>query len=399
MSHYTLLYAAIICMSFGACQSHQATPAQPGELAIALTRSEMRRNPQAWMLDFRQTPKWGYVQGLVCQAILEVWKTTGDSSLFAYAKSYPDTFIDSAGVIQGYEKESYNLDHLNSGKMLFTLYDATGDARYLTAIGQLIEQVRDQPRTPEGGFWHKQIYPNQMWLDGLYMSAPFYAEYAARFADTAAFADIAHQFLLLRQHAYDSASGLYYHGWDASRSVFWAHPETGLSANFWGRSIGWLYMALVDVLDHFPIAHPDRTRLIDLFQELTQGILRHQDSSGLWYQVPNFPDQEGNYLEATSSAMFAYGLLKGVQKGYLGAEAMKPARQAFDGLINHLVKIHPDGEVELTQCCAVAGLGPAKDLRRDGSFAYYISEPIRSNDGKGTGPLIMAALLLQQLDQ
>ena len=373
-----------------ACQEVEKKP-----WSEQMAQSEIRRNPSAWMVDFQQSPKWAYVNGLVCDAMLRVWKASGDPKYFDYVLTYVDSLIDSNGEISGYVKSEFNIDKINSGKLLFALYEQTKDERYRTAIEILFDQLRDQPRVPEGGFWHKQIYPNQMWLDGLYMGTPFYTQYASTFGVDSMYDDIALQFELIGAHALDSTSGWYYHGWDASRSVYWADSVTGLSKNFWARGVGWFYMALIDVLDYFPTDHPRRQMLVNQFVDLSNTIVRTQDASGLWYQVPNFPGREGNYLEATASSMFVYGLLKGIDRDILDDSYIEPALKGFNGIVEDLIITHPDGEVELTKCCAGAGLGPANNPVRDGSYQYYIEESIRSNDGKGTGPFIMAALILE----
>lgn len=347
------------------------------------------------MLDFQERPKWAYVNGLVCSAMLNVWEQTGEMKYFLYAKGYADSLIDENGSIIGYKKEDFNLDKLNSGKILFTLYKETRDERYRTAIEILYNQLKDQPRTSEGGFWHKKIYPNQMWLDGIYMGTPYYAQYASTFGDSSTFNDIALQFELLNEHARDTTTGWYYHGWDSSREVFWAHPKTGRSQNFWGRGVGWYYMALVDVLDFFPEDHPKRAYLLATYRDLSETIIKNQDSTGLWYQVLNMPEEPGNYLEATCSSQFAYGLIKGIEKRYIDAGYIEHAKEAYYGIIDHLIIRHPNGALELTSCCAGAGLGPANNPKRDGTYEYYINEKKRSNDGKGTGPFIMASLIYE----
>ncbi|MBT30157.1 MAG: glycosyl hydrolase family 88 [Thalassobius sp.] len=394
----SLLSLIILAQLLLSCNSKQQTVSEPEEIPLsqAMADSEMKRNPNAWMIDFQPDPRWSYVNGLVCLSILDVWEKTKEQNYFDYAKGYADSLINNNGEIITYKKASYNLDNINSGKILFSLYKETGDERYKKVMDTLYHQLEEQPRTPEGGFWHKQIYPNQMWLDGIYMSAPFYAEYAVSYGSDSVFNDIAHQFELLNEHARDSKTGWYYHGWDASKSVYWADKETGLSKNFWGRGVGWYYMALVDVLDYFPAEHPKRKVILDQFIDLTNTIIKWQDEkTGLWYQVLDQGEREGNYLEATCSAMFAYGLLKGVDKGYLGDDKIPLAKLAYEGIVKNLIVKHPDGEVELIDCCAGAGLGPADNPVRDGTYEYYINEKKRSNDGKGTGPFIMASLIYE----
>lgn len=389
------LISYIILLQTGCKQHKERKETEENPWSIAMANSEIERNPSAWMIDFQKKPKWSYVNGLVTLAMLKVWEQTNENKYFKYAQGYADTLITKGGEIIGYNKQDYKLDAINSGKPLFILYQKTGDERYRIAIETLYNQIKDQPRTPGGGFWHKKVYPNQMWLDGVYMGAPFYAQYAATFGDSSMFDDISLQFELIKTHAKDSATGWYYHGWDASKSVYWADRKTGLSQNFWGRGIGWYYMALIDVLDYFPKDHPKYQMLVNQFIDLSNTIVKNQDSVGLWYQVPNYPGREGNYHEATCSSMFTYGLMKGVDRGILDRSFIEPAMKGFNGMIDELIVTHPDGELELTQCCAGAGLGPADNPVRDGSYEYYINEKIRSNDGKGTGPFIMAALILE----
>jgi unsaturated rhamnogalacturonyl hydrolase len=256
-------------------------------------------------------------------------------------------------------------------------------------------QLDIQPRTSEGGFWHKQRYPHQMWLDGLYMGSPFYAEYAKLFNEpTSSFDDVAKQIRLVAAHTYDPASGLFYHGWDEAKEQVWADKTTGASPNFWGRAIGWYAMALVDVLDYFPKDHPARPEIITTLKKLCDGVVKHQDpASGLWWQVIDQGGRPGNYLEATASSMFVYAMAKGVNHGYLSRDYIPAILKGYSGLTGKLIKKDAKGNVSLTQCCSVAGLGTG----RDGSFAYYIKEPVVENDLKGIGPFILAGLEMQQL--
>ncbi|MFO7656980.1 MAG: glycoside hydrolase family 88 protein, partial [Bacteroidales bacterium] len=359
--------------------------------SVWMAESEMNRNKNG-------KPRWTYVPGLVNMAILKVWEMKGDQKFYDYVeKGYMDQLIDSTGTILGYDKDEFNIDHINAGKMLFTFYEKTGDERYRTAMESLMDQLREHPRVSEGGFWHKKIYTNQMWLDGLYMGAPFYAEYVKNFGDPSDFDDITNQFLLIEKYLLDDKTGLYYHGWDESKSIFWADPETGRSKNFWGRGIGWFYMAFVDVLDFLPEDHKDRAKIVDMYKNLTDALLRHQDEeTGLWYQVVNMPDREGNYLESSCASMFAYGMFKGMKKGILNEEAyLQPAIKAYNGILKNFIKVEDNGNLTLTSACRVAGLGPEKNTRRDGSFEYYMSEPIVSNDGKANGPFILASLFVE----
>ena len=363
---------------------------------VRMADSEMKRNPESWMLDFSTEPKWNYCQGLVLQSILQVWEKTGDSKYFSYAKSYADTMLLNNGKeIRTYHLQDYNIDCINPGKILFPLYNQTKDEKYKNAILLLRDQARSHPRTSEGGFWHKKIYPRQMWLDGIYMASPFLAEYAVRFNEPALFDDIALQITLIASKTQDPKTGLYYHGWDESKQERWSNPETGQSPNFWSRSMGWYAMAMVDVLDFFPKNHPKRQDIIQIFQQLIYSLEKVQDpKTGLWYQVTDKIGEKGNYLESTGSVMFIYSMAKGAQKGYLSKDYEKKATEIYASFIQNFVREEPDGTLSITDCCSVAGLG-GKNYR-DGSYQYYISEPVRDNDPKATGPFIMASILLDK---
>jgi unsaturated rhamnogalacturonyl hydrolase len=274
------------------------------------------------------------------------------------------------------------------------LYDTTKDERYLTVLQLLRKQIQEQPRTESGGFWHKKTYPNQMWLDGLYMGEPFYAQYTVQYENGKNLDDIAKQFELIQLHATDSKTGLLYHGWDESKQMPWADKVTGCSPNFWSRSIGWYMMALVDVLDYFPKDHPKRKELIGYLNNVSNAVAKVQDKSGLWYQVTDKGGSEGNYLESSGSSMFVYAMAKGANKGYLPKKFKKIACKGFKGLTKDLIKTDADGEITITQACAVAGLGG--NPYRDGSYSYYINERKKDNDPKATGPFILAALELNK---
>lgn len=359
--------------------------------AEKMAKSEMTRYPQAWMIEKAKSPRWGYTHGCVAKAMLDLFDYNGDSIYFNYAKGYADSLITEEGKIKTYDMQKFNIDNINPGKILFRLYKATGDQKYKAAIDTLILQMKNQPRTSEGGFWHKKIYPHQMWLDGVYMASPFLAEYARDFNDPGLFGDAVNEIILITKHTYDPAMGLFYHGWDESREQKWANKETGLSPNFWSRSIGWYAMALVDVLDYLPVDHPKRNEIIALTDTVAKGICNRQDDkSGVWYQVTDMGDREGNYLESSGSCMFVYFLYKAVEKGYISSEYTANADKGFNGIINNFIRNEADGTISITNCCAVAGLGGEK-VYRDGSFEYYISEPIIDNDPKSVAPFIWAA--------
>jgi len=359
-----------------------------------LAQTLMKQHPEAYQIDDKKQPKWDYVHGLVMTSFEQLYKKTDNKAYFDYLKGYYDATIQSDGSIPSYKLESYNIDMLPAGNALFYLYEKTNEPQYLQALKTLRSQLDTHPRTNEGGFWHKKIYPSQMWLDGLYMGSPFYAQYTLKFENGKNFDDIAKQFELVQKNMLDSETGLLYHGWDENRKMGWANKETGNSPNFWSRSLGWYVMALVDVLDYLPENHPKHQELVTYLKQISEAIAKQQDVSGLWYQVTDQGNREGNYLEASGSAMFSYAFAKGANKGYLPKEYKKIAEKAFDGMIKNLVKVTPEGHVIITQACAVAGLGG--NPYRDGSYEYYINERKKDNDPKATGPFILAALELNK---
>lgn len=389
--NYNIMYKMIsICVM--TLLMMQGTIAQ--STAIRFAESEMNRAPQAWQLDHGKRLYFGYAQGVGTLAMLKVWRQTDDRKYLDYVIEWADTLINDQGEIHLYRVETYNIDYINSGKVLFEVYRQTGDEKYRLAMDRLVDQMKMHPRTHEGVFWHKLIYQHQIWLDGLYMGSPFLAEYAVTFNRPELIDDVMNQFLVTARRTYDEATGLYYHAWDESKRQRWANKETGQSPNFWGRSIGWWFMALVDVLDYVPADHPQRHELIGMIRGLAETLPRYQDTSGLWYQVLDQGDREGNYLEASVSSMFMYSFAKAVNKGYIDNQYRAVAEKAYEGLMNRLIVENEDGTLTLTQCCSVGGLGG--NPYRDGSFEYYISEKIRDNDAKATGPFIMGCLELNK---
>jgi len=366
------------------------------EFALKMADSEMKQFPEPWTVDFNTKPVWNYTQGLIAQSMIQVWKVSNKEIYFNYARNYADKFIDSTGFVSGFKVADYNIDCVNSGKFLFDLYKKTKDIRYKNAIEQLRLQLKSHPRTSEGGFWHKKRYPNQMWLDGLYMGAPFYAQYAAVFNEPEIFDDVVNQFVIVHKHTYNPEVGLNYHGWDESKVQKWADPVTGCSPNFWSRAEGWYAMALVDVLDYLPKEHASRVKIIEILNQVSAGIKKFQDpKTGLWFQVLDQGNREGNYLEATGSSMFTYALLKATRKGYISSDYKDIAVKAYNGILENLVKENSNETISLTKCCSVAGLGG--NPYRDGTYEYYINEPFRDNDPKGVGPFIMACLEMNYL--
>jgi unsaturated rhamnogalacturonyl hydrolase len=338
--------------------------------------------------------KWAYEWGVALKGIEHVWHETGDDKYLAYIKTNIDTFVQPDGSIHTYKPAEYNIDHINTGKLLFGLREATDDPRYEKAIHLLRQQMDTHPRTSEKGFWHKNIYPHQMWLDGIYMAGPFLTQYARVMNKPEDFDEVVHQITLIEKHTRDAATGLLYHGWDESRQQRWADPETGCSPHFWGRAVGWFVMAIMDILDDLPADHPGRARLIDIFNQTVDALIRVQDApTGLWYQVLDQGGREGNYLEASASNMIAYATAKATRLGY--GDYRNMAEKAVAGILGHLVTEDEDGGVSLNGICSVAGLGG--NPYRDGSYDYYINEPVVANDEKGVGPFILAMVEHERL--
>ena len=354
--------------------------------SIRVADSLLQRTP---CLDER----WGYETGVALKGVEHVWKETADARYWQYIRDNMDGFVLPDGTIRTYHFEEYNLDLIPQGRLLLPLYAATHDERYRSAARLLRSQLQSQPRTSDGGFWHKRIYPYQMWLDSAYMGSTFLSEYAAAFDDPAAFDDVVRQLVLMERHTRDAHTGLLYHAWDETRSQRWANPRTGQSPHFWGRGMGWFAMALVDVLDVLPAAHAQRPAVIQIFRRTIKAVLKVRDeASGLWFQVLDQGGRPGNYLESSASCMFVYALAKGARLGYLSRSARRVAHQSFASILSQFVVVQ-DGLVDLTRTCGGAGLGG--NPYRDGSYEYYVGERITTNDRKGIGPFLMASVELE----
>jgi len=338
--------------------------------------------------------RWTYEQGLMLEAFRQMWLFTGDKKYFDFIRGNIDQFVDKRGAIRTYKLQDYNLDMVAGGRALLFLYQQTRLEEYRLAAALLRSQLCSQPRTRAGGFWHKKIYPYQMWLDGLFMAEPFYAWYSVMFDEQSAFDDIINQFVVAYRQTVDPATGLCYHVWDESRAQLWADSATGHSPSFWGRSMGWYMMALVDVLDFVPAGHPRRAELIGILRDLSAALLRFRDpDTKLWYQVVDRGGRPGNYLESSASAMFVYALAKGANKGYL-ENAFAAAKESFQGLTANLASVDPRGFVDLHRTCRGAGLGGTP--YRDGTYAYYVSVPNVTNDMKGIGAFLLAAIEIEK---
>ncbi|WP_143872592.1 glycoside hydrolase family 88 protein [Catenovulum sediminis] len=367
--------------------------------AQRLADSELRRKAYDYVyggfdkMRFRES-RYTYTTGLLAQSIDDLEKVTNEFRYKQASEALIGSFITDNGEILTYKKSDFNIDKINSGKMLLRLYQRTGNEKYRLAADKLRAQLHEHPKTSNGAFWHKKKYPHQLWLDGVYMGMPFLAEYSLMFENGASLEEAVHEFEISRQYLRDTKTGLYYHGWDESKSIEWADKNTGLSQEFWSRGMGWLSMAAVDILDYIPPSKPQlRAQMLKIVNELAADLQKYQHSSGTWYQIPNKPDAIGNYLEASASSMFTYFYAKALNKGYIGAEYKPTALKAYQGVVNKFIESHPDGSVSLINLCFVAGLG----YGRDGSYDYYMDEPVLANDPKGTGPFIMASAQIARL--
>ena len=399
-----------------------------------LTYSEMKRVPKSYLLDFSSKPKWSYVMGIELEGMLDTYLRYGGEDILKYCKEYTDTMIYADGNIRGFNILDYNLDNIRTGHFVTRMYQKYPEQKNLLAMQLMMKQLKEQPRTiADKVFWHKAIYAYQVWLDGIFMGLPFRTltapitckpakntKAAKAKADKeiqAIYDDAVNQLKITYQRTLDPKTELNRHAYDETRKTFWADKETGLSQHCWGRAQGWYTMALVEVLDALPEDYARRGELIDLLKKDFDAILKWQDKkSGVWYQVMDSPKREGNYLESTCSSMFAYALLKAYRKGYVSEKYKDAGIKAYKGIIKNFIKVHPDKTISLTNCCSVAGLGPAatpeveaamkkinpkgsvnENTKRDGSYAYYLSEPIRDNDAKGIGPFLWASLEMEML--
>ncbi len=360
----------------------------------AVTATVMNIWKDSFALDGKPA-KWTYDQGVILEGVAAVWKATADPQYFAYMQKSMDFFVTDNGEIKTYKQADYNIDNVKNGRALLFLYRVTGKEKYWKAATTLRNQLRMQQRTSQGGFWHKQVYPNQMWLDGLYMAQPFYTEYAMLAHEDTSYNDIAKQLILMEKNAIDEKTGLLYHGYDDSRAMAWANKMTGKSPNFWARAMGWYSMALVDVLENFPKDHPQQPELIAILNRTINGIEKVQDKkTGLWFDILDLPKEKGNYVEASASSMFVYAIAKGVRLKLLPEKKLSIAKKGYDGLVKKFIKTE-NGLTNLYGTVKVSGLGGKP--YRDGSIAYYLGEPVIVNDPKGMGAFIQAAAEMEMV--
>lgn len=374
-----------------------------------LTYSEMKRVPHSYLLDFSKKPKWSYVMGIEMEGMLDTYEhyKEGNNAILDYLKEYPAKMIDEKGNITGYKYEDFNLDNVRTAKFILRMHNLFPTKGTEKALKTLFKQLQNQPRTKEGVYWHKAIYANQVWLDGIFMGLPFYCNYAVQTMKPKKaekyLNDAVDQMVKTDYRTYDEKTQLWKHAWDETHQQFWANKEDGKSQHCWARALGWYVMAMTECLDAMPENYARRQEVIDLLNKAMKSVVKYQDKkTGVWYDVLDVKSDK-NYLESTASSMFAYVLLKGYRKGYLSEEYLKAGVKAYNGILKQFIKVNADKTISLTRCCAVSGLGPGPgpyvkkpNYKRDGSFEYYMSEPIRDNDAKGVGPFIWASLEMEQ---
>ena len=374
-----------------------------------LTYSEMKRVPHSYLLDFSSKPKWSYVMGIEMEGMLDTNEhyKEGNNAILDYLKEYPAKMIDEKGNITGYKYEDFNLDNVRTAKFILRMHNLFPNKGTEKALKTLFKQLQNQPRTKEGVYWHKAIYANQVWLDGIFMGLPFYCNYAVQTMKPKKaekyLNDAVDQMIKTDLRTYDEKTQLWKHAWDETHEQFWADKENGKSQHTWARALGWYVMAMTECLDAMPENYARRDEVIKLLNKAMASVVKYQDkATGVWYDVMDVKDPR-NYLESTASSMFAYVLLKGYRKGYLSEKYRDAGVKAYNGILNQFIKVNPDKTISLTKCCSVSGLGPGPgpyvkkpNFKRDGSFNYYMSEPIRDNDAKGVGPFIWASLEMEQ---
>jgi unsaturated rhamnogalacturonyl hydrolase len=369
-------------------------------ISLAATAMDIWKDSSVQGLTGVKPPGWTYEEGVVWLGLMRLWYSTGDARYVNYVRHQVDRLVDKEGNILTYRPDDYSLDNILCGRLLLSLYEVTLQEKYYKAAMRLRQQLNNQPRTAEGSFWHKKKYTEQVWLDGIYMALPFYAQYASLFHEDSAFDDITRQFAAVERHVRDPQTGLLYHGWDASGKEKWVVQASGAtgghSPNFWARAMGWYGMALVDALDYFPAHYAGRDTLLAILQRFAAAVRNVQDPvTGLWWDILDRPGQAGNYPEASASAMFVYTLARGVREGYLPASDRGLAEKGYRGLVSKYISTGPDSVTSLQGTVSVSGLGG--NPYRDGSYAYYTGEKVAVNDPKGIGAFLLAAVATDEL--
>lgn len=380
-------------------------------MAQWMTYSEMKRTPKSYLLDFASKPRWNYAVGIELEGLLDTYRVHGDDSILNYLHTYRQKMIDERGDVVGYDYNAFNLDNVRPAKFILRMQQYGARKGEKIALRTFMKQLLNQPRTREGVFWHKAIYANQVWLDGIFMGLPFYCDYAVKTCSPRKVRrildDAVNQMIQTDRRTYDEKTGLWKHAWDETHRQFWANPLTGQSRHTWARALGWYVMAMTECLDVMPDDYPRKAEVVALLQKVMKAVVQYQDKkSGVWYDVLDVESPK-NYLESTASCMFAYVLLKGSRMGWLDTDFNEAGKRAYEGILKRFIRVNEDRTISLTDCCSVSGLGPGKgpfvpagkeNYKRDGSFDYYMSEPIRDNDAKGIGPFIWASLEMERLN-
>lgn len=380
-------------------------------MAQWMTYSEMKRTPKSYLLDFASKPRWNYAVGIELEGLLDTYRVHGDDSILNYLHTYRQKMIDERGDVVGYDYNAFNLDNVRPAKFILRMQQYGARKGEKIALKTFMKQLLNQPRTREGVFWHKAIYANQVWLDGIFMGLPFYCDYAVKNCSPRKarriLDDAVNQMMQTDRRTYDEKTGLWKHAWDETHRQFWANPLTGQSRHTWARALGWYVMAMTECLDVMPDDYPRKAEVVALLQKVMKAVVQYQDKkSGVWYDVLDVESPK-NYLESTASCMFAYVLLKGSRMGWLDTDFNEAGKRAYEGILKRFIRVNKDRTITLTDCCSVSGLGPGKgpfvpagkeNYKRDGSFDYYMSEPIRDNDAKGIGPFIWASLEMERLN-
>ena len=380
-------------------------------MAQWMTYSEMKRTPKSYLLDFASKPRWNYAVGIELEGLLDTYRVHGDDSILNYLHTYRQKMIDERGDVVGYDYNAFNLDNVRPAKFILRMQQYGARKGEKIALKTFMKQLLNQPRTREGVFWHKAIYANQVWLDGIFMGLPFYCDYAVKTCSPRKarriLDDAVNQMMQTDRRTYDEKTGLWKHAWDETHRQFWANPLTGQSRHTWARALGWYVMAMTECLDVMPDDYPRKAEVVALLQKVMKAVVQYQDKkSEVWYDVLDVESPK-NYLESTASCMFAYVLLKGSRMGWLDPDFNEAGKRAYEGILKRFIRVNKDRTITLTDCCSVSGLGPGKgpfvpagkeNYKRDGSFDYYMSEPIRDNDAKGIGPFIWASLEMERLN-
>lgn len=366
-----------------------------------LVESEMQRVAHPYNLDFSPSKtRWAYSLGIELESMFDTYLTYRNEAVASYVKEYPAKMISKTGGISNYKYADYNLDNVRPGRFLFKFYKEYPAEKERLAMETLLRQLENQPRTDDKVWWHKEIYKQQVWLDGIFMGLPYYVQVAPLLRPDIVkdyYDDAVDQIVKTEQRTYDEATGLWKHAWDETHQMFWANAETGLSQHTWGRALGWFAMAQLEVLESLPADYARRDELLEIFKKVMAAVVRYQDAeSGVWMDVLDVTDDR-NYLEATASSMFTYCMLKGWRLGLLDESYRQRGIDAYRSVVTQFVRENKDRTLSLTRCCEVSGLGPNDKPKRDGSFNYYMSEPIRDNDAKGIGPFVWASLEMERM--